>query len=309
METHCLNIAWENVLRCLVKPKVAYLNTVHFSFFSYKHIQCHPFVCAECFKITLIEICRYLICHFVGLSYLCRFRVLQCQPAELSFSLVWQDCTECPIVRTSAQDPRGKRRKLMVGSKERPVEKGPCYWKTSFSQPAKDLNSPGVLHVCRGDVMLLARAPWALRTTGWLWTGFQIEGIKLLIELVSLMSRKTYPGKLSLEEDQSLFIISSFWSSKSSQSVTRIGLLSWLRVSVAGFLSDNQALNFWSLSLSLFMINLKTAFSASDWPYFYLPEVFILAISKSLPQVLFHSQDSVEGVLLQGTFSWPLPLG
>ena len=44
----------------------------------------------------------------------------------------------------------------MVGSKERPVEKGPCYWKTSFSQPAKDLNSPGVLHVCRGDVMLLA---------------------------------------------------------------------------------------------------------------------------------------------------------
>lgn len=79
METHCLNIAWENVLWCLVKPEVVYLNTLNFSFSPHKYIQCHPFVSSECFKITLIEICRYSIHCSVGLSNLCCFRVLQLQ--------------------------------------------------------------------------------------------------------------------------------------------------------------------------------------------------------------------------------------
>lgn len=114
METHCLNIAWENVLWCLVKPKVVYLNTLNFSFPSYKYIQYHSFVCTECFKITLIEICRYLICHSVSLSYLCCFRVLKFQYLP-SFPLVWQDYIKYPIVRTSAQDDRGSKEKVNGG--------------------------------------------------------------------------------------------------------------------------------------------------------------------------------------------------
>lgn len=151
METHCLNIAWENVLRCLVKPKVAYLNTFSFSFSSYKHIQCHPFVCAECFKITLVKICRYLICHFVWLSYLCCFRVLQCQHAELSFSLVWQDCTKGPKVRTSAQDPRGATEKFNGGLQGKTNGKRTMLLEDQLFPACKELEFPSCAsHLQRG---------------------------------------------------------------------------------------------------------------------------------------------------------------
>lgn len=140
METHCLNIAWENVLWCLVKPKVVYLNTLNFSFSLHKYIQCHPFVSTKCFKITFIEICRYLICHSVGLSYLCCFSVCN---FSTHFCFLWFDKTVSTVLLSVpvAKMLEGQRRQLMVDSKERSMRE-PMELKDQLFPGCRELQFP-----------------------------------------------------------------------------------------------------------------------------------------------------------------------
>lgn len=95
----------------------------------------------------------------------------------------------------------GQRRRLTVGSKERRWER---VHRTARRAPTGNLNSSAELQICRGDVLA------SLGSEGLCVDEDRAldAGIKVVIDLVSLRSRKVYPEMVSLDEDLSLFQVS-----------------------------------------------------------------------------------------------------